>query len=279
MFANNTANCTNNNAANTSTAIAQIQQQMQQPDGFNSRYGGSCSSFDTTNDVYQQIVANTTSDKESLAKLYETDQILFNRLFIDSTIALGEIKIYTVFNFSSLSTLLQSKMFSQFALTKDSEIRQTCNKILDTYFRAICKYSGVQFMPVKQKILTLLGIQVEIPTIQPMSVLQSKVNVSTNYKPKEVKLYTAKIDIENIQRDMYCQSLANCTPIEVSYDAFPNVVQLRGSILPNIIESMLISIEVAKRNDIALGIQTQTYGRKDFDILDSNGVSGGATFN
>lgn len=252
--------------------MAQQQQQMQyQGETYNNRFGGGgCSLISATtnsNDVYSQVVTASTTDKESLSKLYESDPILFNRLFIDSTISIGEVKIYTIFTFNNFSTILQSKTFNQYALTKDVEIRQAFNKILDSYFKAICKFAGVQYMPIKQKILTLLGIQIEIPTIQPMSAIQAKVSVSTNYRPKEVKLYSAKMDIENIQRDMFCQSLANCTPTEVTYESYPNAVQLRGSILPNLIESMLVSMEVSKRNDTALGIQTQNYTKRDFDAV------------
>lgn len=209
-------------------------------------------------DILRKITANA-SDEFLLTKLHATDSVLFEENFVATMVGLAKLEVYNIKNLSNTSTLLLSQTFSQYSIAATPMDRQAFAKIFDVYFRAIGKYAGEQPTLLRSRTLALLQLQFTIPNSNVLSFQDAKVSITTNYKPKDVDLVSAKIDIESMMKDQLCEAINSAVPIDVIYSLTPGSVQLQGPLLPSLVADILILQEEMAKSTLSDGARVKSF--------------------
>lgn len=209
---------------------------------------------------YHRILSLNRETSEKLKILFSTDQILFSPSFINTVISIGECKSYNINDLDVISTLMQSIVFRDYVNYTDAESIAAYNKLFEVYFKAICKDLNKQHMAIKNKILSLLKINITIPSIRDgINITNPLINVSTTYTPRDKKLITTNTDIRSIIRNNFGIAISEAMEETFVYSAHPMNTELSGPVLNNLI-SIIISFQKEMLvNATACSVRTEPF--------------------
>uniref|UniRef100_A0AAU8GCH1 Uncharacterized protein n=1 Tax=Faxonius propinquus nudivirus TaxID=3139431 RepID=A0AAU8GCH1_9VIRU len=208
---------------------------------------------------YKKILANTSS-KDSLTKLWKIDPILFDPNFIANMIALAEKNEYKIDNFDDISSLRKSSVFRDFIKQTTDALITKFDFLFEIYFQAITEQTRKPSSVIKTRILTLLKLQLNIPSINnSINFKNSIINVSSSYKPKETERATAACDIAIMVENMFYSAIKNAPSQTFTYSSQPSTLTLQGPILKMLLRNIIMLQDELLNAAIACGVKVEPF--------------------
>lgn len=215
---------------------------------------------DSESSVYFERIYRDSPDKQTLALIYKMESNLFNPCIIDTLIRLGECKEYNFLTLQEFSIILKCVFFRDFCQTSDAKTIQQYMRMLDVYFKAICKDQSKKHLVIKNRILAMLRLKITIPSVQDSIIINNaNVSVRTSYVAREEQSITSILDIKNTIKDQFFHAVENAKEMEFRYVSHPSKIQLSGQVMRSIVSNMILLQEELINESASIGVKVEPF--------------------